>query len=106
MLENSHALIHDNLESAIKETAPVMDKEHTDAEKKEYDTWKLCDKNAKSLMLIYMDDNLIKMVEVCTTAKEIKGCKEKYDTTFMVNVQLLLHTYNAYKMKENENVIG
>ena len=66
-----YGLIHDNLESAIEEAAPKLGKEATDAEKKEFDTWKLCDKKAKSLMLMFMDDNLIKVFEVYTTTKDM-----------------------------------
>ncbi|KAL8123507.1 hypothetical protein AgCh_011471 [Apium graveolens] len=101
-----YALIHDNLESAIEESAPIFDKEHTTTpQKKEYDTWKPCDKKAKSLMQMYTDDSLIKVFEVYATAKNIwDAIKEKYDTTSDVNVQILLHRYNTCKMKKNENV--
>lgn len=39
--------------------------------KKEYDTYKLCDKKAKSLILIYMEDNLNKIFKVYTTSKDM-----------------------------------
>lgn len=101
-----YGLIHDNLESAIEKDGPTLGEESSDAEKEEYEQWKICDKKAKSLMLMFMEDNLIKVFETYESAKKLwDSLKEKYDAISDVNVQLLLHKYNTCKMSESDNVI-
>lgn len=64
-------LIHDNLDSVIENPAPTLSETPTVEEKKELEKWKVNDKKARSLMLMFMEDNLIKVFETCQTAHEM-----------------------------------
>lgn len=101
-----YGLIHDNLESAIEKDCPILGENPTDVEKRDHEQWRACDKKAKSLMLMFIEDNLIKAFETYESAKKIwDTLKEKYNAITDVNVKLLLHKYNTCKMIESENVI-
>ncbi|KAF3783885.1 hypothetical protein EJ110_NYTH31501 [Nymphaea thermarum] len=61
---------------------------------------------AKTIMLVFMEDDLIKVFEDCSTAKEMfDTISSKYNTITMMHVQLLLEQYNSYKMKELDRVV-
>lgn len=101
-----YGLIHDNLESAIETDDPILVETPSDAEKGEYEKWQTHDKKVKSLMLMFMEDNLIKVFETYESAKKHwDALKEKYDAISDVNMQVLLHKYNTCKMSESDNVI-
>ena len=64
------------------------------------------DKKVKSILLMFMEDSLIKYFESYKTSNELwKTIKEKYDIKIKVNTQLLLHRYNTCKMQKGDSVI-
>lgn len=66
-----YRLIYDNLNSTIEKDGLILGDAPSDVVKKEHEEWKTFDKKAKSLILMYMEDNLIKIFENYESAKKI-----------------------------------
>lgn len=80
-------MIHDNFESVIEKDGPIFTDAPSDVEKIEHEEWETCDERAKSLMLMYMENNLIKVFENYKSAKKFWDVlKIKYDAISDVNV--------------------
>ncbi|KAF3789698.1 hypothetical protein EJ110_NYTH05244 [Nymphaea thermarum] len=90
----------------INKSFPILGDKPTDKEMRAYEAFKNDDLMAKTIMLIFMEDELIRIFEDCPTAKKMfDTISSRYTTTTTMHVCLLLEKYNSYKMKESDRVI-
>lgn len=60
----------------------------------------------KTIFLIFMNNDLIKVFEEYKTIREMMSVlKQKYNMPFKTHIQLFLRKYNSYKMKENKYIV-
>ncbi|CAN6440078.1 unnamed protein product [Victoria cruziana] len=77
----------------------------SDEQNKELKNYKVDDLMAKTIMLAYMDDDLIRFFEDYKTTKEMfEAIKAQYDVNTATHVQVLLQKYSTLKIKEADNV--
>ena len=66
-----YGMIHDGIEYVIYEIAPELNDSPTDGEIKKMEQWISNDKKTRSLILMFMEDNLINFFETYETAQEM-----------------------------------
>ncbi|CAN6472123.1 unnamed protein product [Victoria cruziana] len=77
----------------------------SDDQIKELDNYRVDDLMAKTIMLAYMEDDLIQFFEDYKTTKEMfEAIKARYDVNTAAHVQVLLQQYSTLKMKESDSV--
>ncbi|XP_031493236.1 uncharacterized protein LOC116259513 [Nymphaea colorata] len=100
------ALTLERLIYVINKPFPTLGDKPTDEEKKEYEAFENDDLMARTIMLTFMEDDLIRVFEDCPTAKDmLDSISSKFNTTTTMHVQLLLEQYTSYKMKESDKVV-
>ncbi|KAF3782088.1 hypothetical protein EJ110_NYTH20377 [Nymphaea thermarum] len=100
------ALTLEKLIYVINQPFPTLGDKPTSEQKRAYESLSSDDLMAKTIMLAFMEDDLIRVFEDCPTAKEMFDViASKYNTMTAMHIQLLQEQYNSYKMKESDNVM-
>ncbi|KAF3785727.1 hypothetical protein EJ110_NYTH27185 [Nymphaea thermarum] len=97
------ALTLERLNYVINKSFPTLGDKPTNKERRAYEAFKNDDLMIKTIMLTFMEDELIRVFEDCRMANVFDIISSKYSTTTM-HVQLLLEQYNSYKMNESNKV--
>ncbi|KAF3787594.1 Transposon TX1 uncharacterized protein [Nymphaea thermarum] len=100
------ALTLEKLIYVINQPFPTLGDKPTSEQKRAYESFSSDDLMAKTIMLAFMKDDLIRVFEDCPTAKEMfDAIASKYNTMTAMHIQLLQEQYNSYRMKESDNVM-
>ncbi|MFV0960691.1 hypothetical protein QML37_30130, partial [Klebsiella pneumoniae] len=100
------ALTLERLIYVVHQCVPEIKDDSTTEDKKVRDTFLNDDLMAQTIMLAYMEDDLIRVFEDHKTTKTMfEAISQKYDSTSRIHVQLLLDQYNSIKMKESDDIV-
>ncbi|XP_042482666.1 uncharacterized protein LOC122063078 [Macadamia integrifolia] len=101
----THVLIYEKMDHVL-EPRPVIGDDATLAEIKAAEKWAEDDKRARSMILLKMEDHLMKVFNKHTTTKSVmEAVRVKYDVKTETHTQLLTHKYNSCRMTEGEDVV-
>ncbi|CAN6475958.1 unnamed protein product [Victoria cruziana] len=99
------ALTLERLVYVLEKPYPIFPDTPSDEQNKELENYKVDDLMAKTIILAYMEDDLIRFFENYKTTKEMfEAIKARYDVNTAAHVQVLLQKYSTLKMKEADNM--
>ncbi|XP_031487910.1 uncharacterized protein LOC116255930 [Nymphaea colorata] len=90
----------------INKSFSILGDKPTNEERRTYEAFETDNLMAKTIMSAFMKDDLIKVFEDSSIAKEMFDfISSKYNTTTTMHIQLLLEQYNSYKMNEPAKMV-
>ncbi|XP_043716249.1 uncharacterized protein LOC122664480 [Telopea speciosissima] len=102
----NHILIYEKLDRVL-ESKPVVGDNSTIVEIKAAEKWSEDDKRARSMILLKMEDHVMKVFNKHKSTKAVlEAVKAKYDVKTETHTQLLTQRYNSCRMGEGEDVVN